>query len=147
MNKSVIFGIVGLVIGVILTGSVATYAVNGKHTGVMRAYAMNTDMMTQRIFPSPTDANNMSMSDMSVSLKGKTGNDFDKAFVSEMITHHQGAIDMANLALANAKHQEVKDLAKNIVTAQTSEINQMQMWQSQWGYTSSNNSSMPGMKM
>ncbi len=72
------------------------------------------------------------MADMNATLKGKTGDEFDKAFLSEMIVHHQGAIDMAELALTSAKHQEVKDLASAIIKAQTSEIAQMKAWQNSW---------------
>lgn len=79
---------------------------------------------------SMTDSS-MTMDDMMTNLQGKTGDEFDKAFLSEMITHHQGAISMAQLA---ATHQEVKDLATAIVSAQTSEISQMEAWQKSWGY-------------
>ena len=34
-------------------------------------------------------------------LKNKTGDDFDKAFIEQMIIHHQGAIEMATLVLLN----------------------------------------------
>jgi uncharacterized protein (DUF305 family) len=74
-----------------------------------------------------------------------TGDDFDKAFLSEMIVHHQGAIDMATLAKQNAKHDEIKKLADDIVVAQTKEIGEMKQWQQQWGYgasTGSNNDKM-----
>ena len=72
------------------------------------------------------------MNNMNVSLQGKTGDVFDQAFLAEMIVHHQGAIDMANLALTTAKHQEIKDLAIGIIKAQTTEIAQMKAWQKSW---------------
>jgi uncharacterized protein (DUF305 family) len=72
------------------------------------------------------------MDDMMEGLLGKTGDDFDKAFLSEMIVHHQGAVSMAQAALQNAKHQEIKQMAQNIISAQTSEIQQMQQWQKSW---------------
>lgn len=72
------------------------------------------------------------MQGMMAGLDGKTGDDFDKAFLSEMIMHHQGAVDMAQLALTNAKHQEIKDLAKNIIDAQNKEIADMKKWQGSW---------------
>jgi uncharacterized protein (DUF305 family) len=75
---------------------------------------------------------NMQMS--ADSLKGKTGNDFDAAFINEMIAHHQGAIDMARLANEYAKHSEIKQLSNEIVTAQEKEIRQMKQWQKDWGY-------------
>lgn len=89
------------------------------------------------------------MMDMEDMLKGKTGDDFDKAFLSGMIMHHQSAINMAAPGEANAQHQEVKDLTRAIVAAQSKEISQMQAWQKDWGYTTSadhGSSSMSGMQ-
>ncbi|HRJ06216.1 MAG TPA: DUF305 domain-containing protein [Candidatus Saccharibacteria bacterium] len=74
------------------------------------------------------------MAGMSASLEGKTGDEFDKAFLEQMIMHHQSAINMATPGEKNAKHQEVKDLTLAIVTAQTKEIEQMKQWQSDWAY-------------
>lgn len=72
------------------------------------------------------------MSDMNAALLGKSGDSFDKAFIDEMVIHHQGAIDMAKLALTNAKHTQIKDLARAIISAQTKEITQMMEWKSSW---------------
>lgn len=72
------------------------------------------------------------MHSMNAELEGKTGADFDKAFLAEMIVHHQGAVEMAELALKSAGHQEVKDLAASIIAAQNGEIAQMKSWQSEW---------------
>ena len=43
----------------------------------------------------------------------------DATFMTSMIAHHQGAIDMATLAEERAAHQEVKDLATSIITSQS----------------------------
>ena len=72
------------------------------------------------------------MAGMNAALKGKTGDEFDKAFIDQMTIHHQGAVEMAELALTNAKHQEVKDLANAIIKAQTTEISQMKQWRASW---------------
>ncbi|KND50423.1 MAG: hypothetical protein AB202_02095 [Parcubacteria bacterium C7867-007] len=72
------------------------------------------------------------MGRMAQVLEGKTGDTFDQAFLSEMIVHHQGAVQMAQAALQNAKHQEIKDLATKIISAQESEIIEMQGWQKSW---------------
>ncbi|MEK9178628.1 MAG: DUF305 domain-containing protein, partial [Patescibacteria group bacterium] len=76
----------------------------------------------------------MSMTGMVNSLKNLSGEEFDRVFIEQMIPHHQGAIDMAELALENAFHQEIKDLANDIIEAQKSEINTMKQWQTSWGY-------------
>lgn len=59
-------------------------------------------------FDKPTTQmqNDMSMSQMTESLKHKQGDESDKAFITETIVHHQGAVDMATLAKSNAKHYE-----------------------------------------
>lgn len=56
------------------------------------------------------------------------GEDPDTAFLEEMIRHHQGAIDMAQLALERATHQELRDLARDVVLAQADEVHQYQTW-------------------
>lgn len=71
-----------------------------------------------------------------------TGENYDRMFIANMIAHHQGAVDMANLALTSAKHQEIKDMANNIISAQTKEIGDMQSWQTVWGYPASSGSMM-----
>src|SRR4051812_4477276 len=58
------------------------------------------------------------MIDMTTGLQGRTGDDFDVNFLNEMIVHHQGAVEMANLALKNAKHPEIIELSNKIIEAQ-----------------------------
>lgn len=57
---------------------------------------------------------------------------FDKAFIDMMIPHHQGAIRMAQQQLKNGKLPELQTMAKNIIKAQTAEIQQMRAWRKQW---------------
>jgi uncharacterized protein (DUF305 family) len=80
-------------------------------------------------------AMDMSMKDMADMLKGKTGDDLDSAFLEGMIPHHQGAIDMAKEAQKHAKHEEIKRMADAIISAQQQEIDQMNQWMKDWGYT------------
>ena len=94
---------------------------NGMKCMTMNDSKMNIDMNTQ-------------MKGMTSSLEGKTGEDFDKIFISEMIVHHQGAVEMAKMALSSASHQEIKDLATAIIEAQEKEILQMKEWQTNWNY-------------
>jgi uncharacterized protein (DUF305 family) len=72
----------------------------------------------------------------------KRGEDYDRAFIANMIVHHQGAVDMAELSLTNAKHQELKDMANDIISAQEAEIAQMTAWQKEWGYPSTSADNM-----
>lgn len=96
---------------------------------------MNSHMMPNGEMMS-NGTESMSMADMmhsmNAELQGKTGDTFDQAFLSEMIIHHEGAVEMAQLALTNAKHQEIKDLAKAIIAAQNKEIADMKGWMKAW---------------
>ena len=49
----------------------------------------------------------------------------DKAFIDAMVPHHQGAIEMAEVALENAEHEEIRNLAEEIVSAQEAEIEEL----------------------
>jgi uncharacterized protein (DUF305 family) len=52
----------------------------------------------------------------------KTAKAFDKAFITEMIPHHEGAVTMANAELSKGKSTKLKLLAQDIVSAQEREI-------------------------
>jgi uncharacterized protein (DUF305 family) len=58
--------------------------------------------------------------------------DFDKAFVEDMIPHHQMAVMMASMLKNGSSRPEMRKLADDIITAQTSEIDQMRGWLTQW---------------
>jgi uncharacterized protein (DUF305 family) len=49
----------------------------------------------------------------------------DKAFIDAMVPHHQGAIAMAEVALKNAEHEEIKELSRNIISSQQAEIEEL----------------------
>jgi uncharacterized protein (DUF305 family) len=49
-------------------------------------------------------------------------NAVDRAFVREMVPHHEMAVEMARMAKTQGEHAEVKTLAAAIVTDQTAEI-------------------------
>jgi uncharacterized protein (DUF305 family) len=138
-NQPILYGMSGLVIGLVIAGFTTSYAVNHNSTRMMQTLGIHTlankegtgmsDMMDHA-----ASSSDMSMAAMVSELKGRTGDDFDKAFLIDMTIHHQGAINMAALAKTSAKHQEIKDLANGIIAAQTKEIGDMKVWQTQWGY-------------
>lgn len=81
-----------------------------------------------------TNHSTMSMSDMNKELENLSGDDYDKAFIEMMVAHHEGAVDMAMLSKTRAKHDEIKKLSLDIITAQKKEITAMKQWQSDWNY-------------
>jgi uncharacterized protein (DUF305 family) len=72
------------------------------------------------------------MDDMMGGLEGKAGDDFDKAFLSEMIVHHQGAVKMAQAVLTSSTRPDLIKLANDIISAQNTEIQMMSTWQNTW---------------
>ena len=55
-------------------------------------------------------------------LVAPNGEYSDAAFVDAMVPHHEGAVEMAEVALQNAEHEEIRVLAREIIDAQRAEI-------------------------
>ncbi|ELB90949.1 hypothetical protein Rwratislav_21673 [Rhodococcus wratislaviensis IFP 2016] len=58
-------------------------------------------------------------------LAGKSGADFDTAWLNMMIEHHTGAIEMAQTELSDGENADAKQLATAIIGAQQAEITTM----------------------
>ncbi|TXM88760.1 DUF305 domain-containing protein [Methylobacterium sp. WL119] len=71
------------------------------------------------------------MKNMAVPYTG----DPDVDFRLQMIPHHQGAIDMAKVAMRCAKDPWSRQLAESIIVEQQREIDQMQGWLRSHGVT------------
>jgi uncharacterized protein (DUF305 family) len=111
-TKALAFGIVGFLLG----GLVVSVA------------AVQSSPSSERL------ATDMTMTQMTEQLKDKRGDAYDAAFITGMIEHHRGAIEMARLSADRAKHDEIKQLSRDIISAQESEIDQMRQWQTAWKY-------------
>lgn len=122
-NKNTIYIVVALVLG-ILVG----YLIWGT----------NASQRSMHMMPDGTMMHDESMSmdammhDMMAELEGKKGDEFDQAFLSEMIIHHEGAVVMAEAVLQNSKRPELIKLANDIIKAQTTEIDMMKDWRAKW---------------
>lgn len=77
------------------------------------------------------DSMQMKMSSNTM-LSGLSGKDLEVTFLSMMIEHHKGAIEMANWILGLSTNPDIIKAAKAIVTAQDPEINQMTQWLQAW---------------
>lgn len=74
------------------------------------------------------------MGDATDMTRLEQASDFDKAFIEEMIPHHQMAVMMASMLKNGTQREEMKKLADDIITAQSSEIDQMRQWYKEWSY-------------
>jgi len=64
------------------------------------------------------------MAGMDAPLSGNT----DRDFAAMMLSHHQGAVDMAKVELQYGHDPELRQLATDIVASQAKEIEFMQKW-------------------
>ena len=70
---------------------------------------------------------------------------FDRAFIDMMVPHHQGAIAMAKQLLQKGEQPALRNMANDIISAQTDEIAQMRKWRKAWyGSAGSSGDSMHG---
>lgn len=55
-------------------------------------------------------------------------NDIDNDFATQMIPHHQSAVDMAKVYLQYGEEKRLTELCQNIVRSQEKEINWLKQW-------------------
>lgn len=125
-TKSLLYGLIGFFIGGFIVAVAAT-TVDGFENKELRS-------------DSPSSMSSMSMDGMTADLKNKTGDEYDKAFITSMIAHHEGAVNMARLSAGNAKHEEIKKLSEAVIDAQEEEIAKMKQWQVDWEYNTASDS-------
>ena len=113
MDNKIIYGIGGIVIGLVLAsvfGQTMFVGFNGGMMGGNRTLNQDT-------------GNNQMMGSI------------DKHFIEQMIPHHEGAVAMARLALDKSNRPEIKTLANAIILGQTKEIEDMSGWYKSWFQT------------
>ena len=67
---------------------------------------------------------------------------FDRAFIDMMVAHHEGAVALANEVLKQGEQLALREMARDIIDAQTKEIAQMRAWRKAW-YGSARSSADP----
>ncbi|QFU92970.1 DUF305 domain-containing protein [Amycolatopsis sp. YIM 10] len=58
-------------------------------------------------------------------LRAAKGTDFDRLFLELMIRHHEGALTMAEQQLAGGLNDRTQEMAQEVITGQTAEIERM----------------------
>ena len=70
----------------------------------------------------------------------------DQAFIDMMVPHHESAIAMAEVAQERSERPEIRQLADDIISAQSGEITQLTAWREEW-FGSGDTPSMEEMPM
>jgi uncharacterized protein (DUF305 family) len=65
-------------------------------------------------------------------LEKLSGKAFDIAWLSQMIEHHNGAVEMSQAVLKDGKDARIKKAAQAIIATQSSEVKQMTLWLKSW---------------
>jgi uncharacterized protein (DUF305 family) len=65
-------------------------------------------------------------------LEDATGAEFEIRFLALMSVHHTQAVERSEVALDRARHPQVRKLARAIIKAQNSEIEQFRNWLVEW---------------
>lgn len=84
--------------------------------GIALGLALSTATPAQAEAPAPTRAQSQ----------------YEVRFMTDMIDHHAMAMEMSQICLTNATHDELKALCQGIIAAQQQEILTMQGWLQQW---------------
>jgi uncharacterized protein (DUF305 family) len=135
--KAIVYIVIGLLVGTSI-GFISGMGMQAQRYAQETIVGGNSNSMNHTMPDGTIMSNNHTtdmasmMHDMNKNLEGKTGDAFDQAFLSEMIVHHQGAVDMAEQVLKVSKRPELIKLANDIISAQNKEIEMMQNWQSAW---------------
>lgn len=115
-----------------------TLAIAATAGGALTACSEPTQTQSQASNTTATNADEMQGMDhgsmdhsMAMDL-GPADANYDLRFIDAMSLHHQGAIPMAKEAQQKSQRPEIKELADNIIKAQSKEIEQMQEWRKSW---------------
>lgn len=98
--------------------------------GLLKGWGVNPDDASHDSGHAGMAMQGMISDDTMVKLEALRGAEFDQLWLTSMISHHRGAIEMAKSEIADGKNPEMVALARGIVTAQQAEIDQMTAMQS-----------------
>jgi uncharacterized protein (DUF305 family) len=99
---------------------------------IVAALAFTAPMIGSSFAQGMGDMQMASMGKSMGALEKANGKTFDIYWMSQMIAHHNIAVDMANFVLKNGKDTKVKQAAQDIVKVQSLEVKQMTGWLKSW---------------
>jgi uncharacterized protein (DUF305 family) len=97
-------------------------------SGTIVADRLNCPTLSPPTAAVPTDVSSAPHRGMMQSMQ--VNSEFE--YLSQMIPHHQEAIDTAQMVLERSDRPEMRQFAQQIINTQTAEIAQMQTWLREW---------------
>src|SRR3989344_1997229 len=116
-QNSLLYALTGFLLGGFLVWAIMSTSINNNYVPMMQMMGIGNRGM---------------IGDQTDITRLESASDFDRAFVEEMIPHHQMAVMMASMLKNGTSRPEMKGLAGTIIEAQTNEIDQMRQWLRTW---------------
>lgn len=144
-NQTIIIGLLALIVGLLLGYFLGTNAM--PHGGFFGGESMYEEMeehmgedghMYGENGPYGDElidgdgAMQHMMDEMMFIGRGQTGEAYEEAWLRGMVVHHLGAIAMSKELLKQTDRPELIELANNIITSQSQEVDTMKGWLNSW---------------
>lgn len=105
-------------------------AAQGPEISAMRVFLVqwneNPDTATGEGHAHHADMEGMVDEATMAKLRSLSGEEFDTLWLESMISHHEGAVQMAQAEVANGENVDAKRMAQSMIDSQQAEITQMQ---------------------
>lgn len=132
-NSIIIFGLLALIVGLFLGYFFGSTAMpyRGFFSNDSMYEEMGEHMYGDEIIERD-GAMMHAMDEMMLGFRGKTGEEYEEAFLRGMIVHHIGALRMAGELLEQTDRPELEAFAQDIIGVQSREIETMKGWLEIW---------------
>ena len=131
-NQTIIIALLALIIGLILGYFLSMHASPwGFFSNGMMQGEIDEHMYEDEII-SGDGAMIHAMDEMMLEFRGKTGEEYEEAFLRGMIVHHIGAVRMAEGLLEQTARPELMMFAQDTIKAQEEEVDTMKGWLENW---------------
>lgn len=134
-NQTIIIGLLTLIFGLILGYYLGNSTVNDTQ-GMHMSESMHGEMEDSHSYGEEIidgdGAMIHAMDEMMLGFRGKTGAEYEEAFLRGMIVHHIGAVEMAEGLLEETGRPELRTFAQDIINVQSQEIDTMKGWLEKW---------------
>ena len=131
-NNVLVIGLLTLIIGLFIGYTLAPRATMNTEMVSEMHEEMNKNAGHTEELISGDGSMQHAMEEMMLGFRGKTGKEFEKAFLEMMVVHHIGAIEMAEQLLKETARPELVKMGNDIIKVQTEEVNMMKKWLNSW---------------
>jgi uncharacterized protein (DUF305 family) len=132
-NQAIVIGLLALIVGLLLG---YFFGVNTMpHRGSLGDESVYQEMGGHMYGDEIVDndgAMQHAMDEMMLGFRGLEGEAYEEMFLRGMVVHHIGAIGMAEDLLEQTNRPELIELANNIISSQSNEVEMMRGWLEEW---------------